>query len=72
MKVERLLELGDLAKLLGRSPETLRRDMRRNPMAVPPRLHLPGTRPLRWRSCDVRAWLDECAGYDNDKGGASR
>lgn len=72
MKVERLLELGDLAKLLGRSPETLRRDMRRNPMAVPPRLHLPGTRLLRWRPCDVRAWLDECAGHDNDKGGASR
>ena len=62
MEVQRLLELGDLAKLLGRSPETLRRDMRRNPMAVPPRVHLPGTRLLRWRPSDVRAWLDECAG----------
>ena len=72
MKVERLLELGELAKLLGRSPETVRRDMRRNPMAVPPRLHLPGTRLLRWRPSDVRAWLDECAGHGNDKGGASR
>ena len=60
MKLERLLDLDELARLLGRSPETVRRDMRRNPMAVPPRLHLPGTRLLRWRPCDVHAWLDEC------------
>ena len=65
MEVQRLLELGELAKLLGRSPETVRRDMRRNPMAVPPRLYVPGTRLLRWRPCDVRAWLDECAGTRN-------
>ncbi|AXF10004.1 hypothetical protein CUJ91_18465 [Paraburkholderia graminis] len=53
----KLLELEDLAALLGRSPQTIRKDIRRNPMAVPPRLHIPGTRMLRWRECDVQAWL---------------
>ncbi|MFM0454767.1 hypothetical protein PQR21_30690 [Paraburkholderia nemoris] len=53
----KLLELGDLAALLGRSPETSRKDIRRKPSAVPPRLHIPGTRLLRWRECDVDAWL---------------
>jgi predicted DNA-binding transcriptional regulator AlpA len=55
----RLLELEDIAALLGRSAETIRKDIRRNPMAVPPRLHIPGTRLLRWRECDVESWLAE-------------
>lgn len=62
MKVERLLDLDELAWLLWQSPETVRRDMKRNPLAVPPCLQVPGTRLLRWRPCDVHAWLDECAG----------
>jgi predicted DNA-binding transcriptional regulator AlpA len=53
----KLLDLYELATLLGRSPETIKKDLRRNPMAVPPRLHIPGTRLLRWRECDVEAWL---------------
>jgi predicted DNA-binding transcriptional regulator AlpA len=55
----RLLEIDDIAALLGRSAETIRKDIRRNPMAVPPRLHIPGTRLLRWRECDVKAWRTE-------------
>jgi len=62
MEVQRLLDVDDLAVLLGRSPGTIKHDLRRNPMAVPPRLHVPGARLLRWRPCDVQAWLDECAG----------
>ena len=53
-----LMTLTDLAELLGRSPETIRKDIRRNPEAVPPRLVLPHTRLLRWRQCDVDAWLE--------------
>lgn len=53
----KILDLYELAALLGRSPETIKKDMRRNPMAVPPRLHIPGTRLLRWREVDVEAWL---------------
>lgn len=53
----RLLDLGELAQVLGRSPETIKKDLRRNPEAVPPRLRLPHTRLLRWRATDVDAWL---------------
>ncbi|MGF6937110.1 putative DNA-binding transcriptional regulator AlpA [Paraburkholderia sp. UCT70] len=55
----KLLDLDELAALLGRSPATIKKDLRRNPMAVPPRLQIPGTRLLRWRECDVDAWLAE-------------
>jgi len=56
----KIFDLEELAALLGRSPETIKKDIRRNPHAVPPRLHIPGTRLLRWRETDVAAWL---AGY---------
>ena len=52
-----LLDLNDLASMLGRSPETIKKDMLRNHLAVPPRLHIPGTRLLRWRRVDVEVWL---------------
>lgn len=52
-----LLDLQELATLLKRAPGTIKRDLKRNPMAVPPRIHLPGTRLLRWRLQDVEAWL---------------
>lgn len=55
-----LLDLGQLAEILGRSPETIKKDLKRNPLAVPPRLHIPGTRLLRWHLSDVEAWLAEC------------
>lgn len=53
----KLLDLNELATLLGRSPETIKKDLRRNRSAVPPRVFIPGTRLLRWRSADVDAWL---------------
>lgn len=57
MQSLQLLTLDELAAILGRSPQTIRRDLRRNPDAVPPRVQLPGTRLLRWRAIDVDAWL---------------
>jgi len=57
--MSKLLDLQELARLLRRSPETIKRDLRRNPSAVPPRLTLPGTRLLRWRAVDVERWLEE-------------
>lgn len=53
----RLLDLNELSDLLGRSTETIRKDLKRNRLAVPPRLHIPGTRLLRWRLVDVDTWL---------------
>ena len=55
--LERLLTLDDLAEMLGRGAQTIKKDLKRNPAAVPPRLQLPGTRLLRWRAADVQAWL---------------
>ncbi|WP_432258026.1 helix-turn-helix transcriptional regulator [Cupriavidus sp. TMH.W2] len=55
--MSKLLDIHELAALLGRSPETIKKDLKRNPLAVPPRLHIPGTRLLRWRQVDVDAWL---------------
>ena len=53
----KLLDLHELSRLLGRSQETIKKDLKRNRLAVPPRLHIPGTRLLRWRQADVDAWL---------------
>jgi predicted DNA-binding transcriptional regulator AlpA len=53
----KLLDLNELATLLGRSPETIKKDLKRNRLAVPPRLYIPGTRLLRWRRIDVDIWL---------------
>jgi predicted DNA-binding transcriptional regulator AlpA len=53
----KLLDLNELSALLGRSPETIKKDMKRNRLAVPPRLHIPGTRLLRWRQIDIDSWL---------------
>jgi predicted DNA-binding transcriptional regulator AlpA len=54
----KLLDVSELGHVLGRSPETIKKDLKRNPLAVPPRLHIPGTRLLRWRESDIEAWLD--------------
>lgn len=58
MSSEKLLTLEDLAQMLGRSKYTIRKDIRHNPQAVPPRLTLPHTRILRWRTTDVASWLN--------------
>jgi predicted DNA-binding transcriptional regulator AlpA len=52
-----LLTVNDLSRILGRSPNTIRADVHRNPGALPPRLNLPGTRLLRWRPVDVEQWI---------------
>ena len=53
----RLLSVEELGLLLGRSPETIRKDLGRKPNSVPPRVRLPGVRQLRWREEDVEAWI---------------
>lgn len=58
---ERLLTVEELGQVLGRSPETIKKDLRRNLDAVPPRMVLPNTRLLRWRASEVSAWLDGLA-----------
>lgn len=57
--MDKLLDVDELAQLLGRSAGTIKKDLKRNPSAVPPRVHLPGTRLLRWRPRDVERWINE-------------
>jgi predicted DNA-binding transcriptional regulator AlpA len=53
------LDIYDLAEVLGKTPETIRRNLKNRPMTVPPTLHIPGTRMLRWRRADVEGWICE-------------
>jgi predicted DNA-binding transcriptional regulator AlpA len=53
------LDIYELGELLGKSPATIRKNLRRNPRRVPPRMHIPGTKMLRWRVVDVEVWRDE-------------
>ena len=59
ISMDKLLDVDELAHLLGRNAGTIKKDLKRNPFAVPPRVHLPGTRLLRWRPRDVEQWLEE-------------
>ena len=52
-----LLDLNELGALLGFSPETIKKDLKRNRLTVPPRLYIPRTRLLRSRQIDVDRWL---------------
>lgn len=67
----KLLTLKQLARILGRSPETVRKDIIRNPGAVPPRVCIPGTRQLRWRIQDVERWLSAHSAHTEQPGGAA-
>jgi predicted DNA-binding transcriptional regulator AlpA len=63
----KLLDLNELSEMLGRRPETIKKDMKLNRLAVPPRLYIPGTRLLRWRQTDVDTWL---SGYVENQCGS--
>lgn len=54
-----LLNIEDVARLLGRAVQTIRNDLVRNPRAVPPLVRLPGTKALRWRAEDVERWTSQ-------------
>lgn len=53
------LDIYELAELLEKRPETIRKNLKSRPWTVPPRMHIPGTRILRWRKHEVEAWLEE-------------
>jgi predicted DNA-binding transcriptional regulator AlpA len=54
------MTIDELAPLLKRDVETLRRDLSRRPESLPPRLLIPGTRRLVWLEQDVKEWLRRC------------
>jgi predicted DNA-binding transcriptional regulator AlpA len=53
------LDIWELGELLGKAPDTIRRQLRSDPRSVPPRMHIPGTKMLRWRKGEVDTWLYE-------------
>ena len=56
---DKLLDLYALCIFLGRSVETIKKDMKRNQLAVPPQVRIPGTRLLRWQPTVVDGWIAE-------------
>jgi predicted DNA-binding transcriptional regulator AlpA len=57
--MESYLDIAELAVLLGQSQSTIKRKLSTHPHCLPPRMHLPGTKMLRWRSHDVENWKVE-------------
>ncbi len=53
------LDIYELAALLGKRPETIRKNMKSRPWTVPPRMHIPGTQMLRWKLAEVNVWVEE-------------
>ncbi len=52
-----ILAVEQLARLIHKSPASVRSDASRNPDALPPICRLPGNKRLLFRLEDVRAWL---------------
>ena len=51
----------DLARFLRLHEHTVRADLVRRPDSLPPRMHLPGRRSVRFLREDVIAWLNGTA-----------
>lgn len=61
-----LLDVSQIAALLRKTVPSIRSDASRNPLALPPRCRLPGSRRLLWRAEDVNAWLARCVEHVPD------
>ena len=53
-----LMSVEELAALLHKSPATVRSDVHRRPMGLPPRYKLPGMKRIFYKRCEVMEWLD--------------
>lgn len=52
-----LLSVEQLARLIHKSPASVRSDASRNLQSLPPVCRLPGNKRLLWRREDVAAWI---------------
>ena len=57
----------ELGILIGRSTKSIRLDSSRRPETLPPKFVVPGCRLLRWRTSDVRAWMDALVQIEMNK-----
>lgn len=53
------LDMDELAKVMGLSSGTIRKRLKLAPTEVPPKMHLPGTKMLRWRLQEVESGMAE-------------
>ena len=53
------LDIDELAELLGLQRDTVRKKLRNAPWALPPAMHIPRSKMLRWRAHEVKGWLSE-------------
>lgn len=53
------LDIHELAALLGQSTRTIQHNLVNCPHLVPPKMHIPSSRMLRWRRHEVEAWMFE-------------
>lgn len=53
------LDIHELADMLGQSADLIRRNLASRPYLVPPKMHIPSSKMLRWRAADVRSWMCE-------------
>jgi hypothetical protein len=54
-----VIAVEQLAKLIHKSPASIRSDASRNPAALPPICRLPGSKRLLWLLDDVRVWMSD-------------
>lgn len=54
---ETVLSVEQLAKIVHKSPASIRSDASRNPDSLPPICRLPGNKRLLWRLVDVQNWI---------------
>jgi len=59
-EIPMILSVDDLARIVHKSPASIRSDASRNPSALPPICRLPGNKRLLWRMEDVASWLAGC------------
>lgn len=53
------LDMDELAAMMGIDAKTMRRNLRSRPYEVPPRMHVPSSKMMRWRRYEVEKWLYE-------------
>lgn len=53
------LDVHDLTTLLGQSTRSIRNNLAERPHLVPPKMHIPYSRMLRWRAHEVESWMFE-------------
>lgn len=53
------LDIEELSNLLGLAAKTIRKKLRETPYLIPPKMHIPNSKMLRWRAHEVEIWLNE-------------